>query len=144
MHVHISTTTSSPEVSTFLGYHRGLKKCRPLRELAHIPPPSLALHLWAVSNFCLALKIPYQILGLLTLSKLIFCWQIEFYIHICRQAQLSNIYSSLLSTSIHSKLQKYIYIVHIQYAYKLKNAQVQRCCSENTIIHRSYAQHFTD
>ena len=60
-------STSSPEFSTFLGYHRGFKKCRHLRELQHFPQSchpaaSLVLHLWAVSNF-LALKIPYQILG---------------------------------------------------------------------------------
>ena len=60
-------SSSSPEFSTFLGYHRGFKKCRLLGELQHFPQSRMAaasrvLHLWAVSNF-LALKIPYQILG---------------------------------------------------------------------------------
>ena len=79
-------STSSPEFSTFLGYHRGFKKCRLLRELQHFPrsrhPPGGIPSFAFMSCFkFLSLENSLSNLGgLLTLSKLIFCWQIEFYI----------------------------------------------------------------
>ena len=75
-------STSSPEFSTFLGYHRGFKKCRHLRELQYISPaggiPSFAF--MSCFKFLSLENSLSNLGGLLTLSKLIFCWQIEFYI----------------------------------------------------------------
>ena len=133
-------STSSPEFSTFLGYHRGFKKCRLLRELQHFPQSrhpaaSLVLHLWAVSNF-LALKIPYQILGVFL------PYQSWYFVDRSNSTYLHH--SIHISTAVQC-LSHILYVYNTHTSLKMHRCNVVIIQSENTIIHRSFvAQHFSD
>ena len=143
-------STSSPEFSTFLGYHRGFKKCRHLRELQHFPQSrhpaaSLVLHLWAVSNF-LALKIPYQILGVFL------PYQSWYFVDRSNSAYLQH---SIVYIYKHScpmstlDFSLWVYLIYYMYYNTHTSLKMHRCNvviiqSENTIIHRSFVQYFSD